>query len=177
MLAMLDQFMVTYPVSKQMDYALYLKGYIYYKNDNGLLSRFTHQDLSERDPKGLKEAYKAFYELVTKYPNSKFKVDAEDKLNKLVTALARGEVYKARYYMNIKAYMAAINRAQVVIENYSHTTFVEEALAIQISAYKRLGQVTLSEQTFKVLKLNFPKSIYLAKPWEYQDMAWYAFWR
>ena len=48
----IDQFISTYPTNTNMDYALYLKGYINYKNDNGLLSRFTGQDLSERDPKG-----------------------------------------------------------------------------------------------------------------------------
>ena len=173
----IDQFITTYPTNSNMDYALYLKGYINYKNDNGLLSRFTGQDLSERDPKGVLEAYKAFTELVTRYPNSRFTPDAKDKINRLVNAMSRGELYRARYYMSIDAYLAAIGRAQNVITNYPNTPQVEEALAIQVSAYKKLGQLFLSQSAQKVLAINFPHSEYINHEWKNQDIAWYAFWR
>jgi outer membrane protein assembly factor BamD len=173
----IDLFIRTYPTNSNMDYALYLKGYINYYNDNGLLTRFSKQDLSERDPASLKNAYAAFNELVAKYPNSKYASDALQKMNKLVNALARGELFRARHYMQIKAYIAAINRAQALIHQYPDTIYVEEALAIQVIAYKELGEYTLSQQVKQVLSLNFPHSQYLANPWEYQDMPWYSFWR
>lgn len=173
----IDQFISIYPTNSNMDYALYLKGYINYKNDNGLLSRFTGQDLSERDPKGVQESYKAFSELVNHYPNSRFTPDAKDKINRLVNAMARGEVYRARYYMSINAYLAAIGRAQLVITNYPNTPAVEEALAIQVMAYKQLSQPVLSQEVQKVLVINFPHSEYINHPWKNHDIAWYAFWR
>ncbi|MBP9742703.1 MAG: outer membrane protein assembly factor BamD [Burkholderiales bacterium] len=173
----IEQFISTYPTNANMDYALYLKGYINYKNDNGLLSRFTGQDLSERDPKGILEAYKAFSELVDHYPNSRFTPDAKDKINRLVNAMARGDIYKARYYMSINAFLAAIGRANDVVTNYPNTPFVEEALAILVSAYAKLGQPGLSASTKKVLAINFPSSEYLSHDWENQDIAWFAFWR
>lgn len=173
----IDMFIKTYPTNVNMDYALYLKGYINYYNDNGLMSRFSHQDLSERDPKGLREAYFAFAEVVNKYPNSKYAPDAKIKMNRLVNALARGELFRSQHYMQIKAYMAAINRAQILIKNYPNTQYVEEALAIQVVAYKELGEITLSKQTQEVLVINFPKSQYIKSPWVYQGMPWYAFWR
>ncbi|MDQ5920487.1 MAG: outer membrane protein assembly factor BamD [Pseudomonadota bacterium] len=172
----IDQFISTYPTNSNMDYALYLKGYINYKNDNGLLSRFTGQDLSERDPKGLQEAYKAFNELVSHYPNSRFTPDAKDKINRIVNAMARGEMYKARYYMSINAYLAAIGRAQGVVTTYPNTPFVEEALAMQIEAYDKLKQPQLSQSIRKILAINFPNSEYLTHEWKNQDIAWYAFW-
>jgi outer membrane protein assembly factor BamD len=172
-----DQFITTYPTNVNMDYALYLKGYINYKNDNGLMSRFSGQDLSERDPRSVLEAYKAFTTLVSTYPNSKYTPDAKDKINRLINALSRGEIYRSRYYMSIKAYLAAISRSQSVITNYPNTSYVEEALAIQIVADRNLGQQTLSTNTQKVLALNFPKSKYLTKPWKYNNMPWYAFWQ
>lgn len=173
----IDQFISTYPTNINMDYALYLKGYINYKNDNGLMSRFSGQDLSERDPKSVLEAYRAFSALVDKYPNSKFAPDARDKINRLINALSRGEIYRSRYYMSVKAYLAAIGRAQSVITNYPNTPYVEEALAIQEAAYSDLGQKTLASDTHKVLALNFPRSQYLKNSWEYRDIPWYAFWR
>ncbi len=173
----IDQFISTYPTNVNMDYALYLKGFINYKNDNGIMSRFSGQDLSERDPKSVLEAYKAFSTLVTTYPKSKYAPDAKEKINRLVNALSRGEIYRSRYYMSIKAYLAAVGRAQSVITNYPNTPNVEEALAIQVVAYNNMEQKTLSAETYKVLALNFPKSKYLKKPWKYRDMPWYAIWQ
>lgn len=173
----IDVFMRTYPTNVNMDYALYLKGYINYFNDNGLLARFSRQDLSERDPKGLKDAYFAFAEVLNKYPDSKYVPDSRDKMNRLVNALARGDLFRARHYMQIKAYLAGLNRAQALIKTYPNTGYVEEALAIQVVAYRELGELTLSQQTQQVLMLNFPKSQYIIIPWAYQDMAWYSFWR
>lgn len=173
----LDQFINTYPSNINMDYALYLKAYINYKNDNGLLSRFSGQDLSERDPKSVLEAYKAFMLLVTKFPNSKFAPDAKDKINRLINALARGEIYRARYYMSVKAYLAAISRSQEVIINYPNTGYVEEALAIEVLAYNKLNEIELGNKTKQVLAMNFPKSRYLKHDWTYHDIPWYAFWQ
>lgn len=173
----IDMFIRTYPTNPNMDYALYLKGYINYYNDNGLFARVTRQDLSERDPKGLREAYFAFSEVATKYPNSKYAPDARVKMNHLVNALARGELFRAEYYMQIKAYLAAIERAQLLIKNYPYTEYVEDALAIQVVAYDKLGETNLSKQTRQVLVINFPKSQYINHQWEYHGMPWYQFWR
>lgn len=173
----IDLFIKTYPTNENMDYALYLKGYINYYNDNGLMAQFSRQDLSERDPKGLKDAYFAFSEIVTRYPDSKYVPDAKDKMNKLVNALARGELFRARHYMSIKAYLSAINRTQLLIQSYPNTIYVEEALAMQVVAYRELGQLQLASQTQQVLKLNFPNSQYIDTPWVFHDMAWYSFWR
>ena len=142
-----------------------------------MLSGFTGQDLAERDPKGAEEAFAAFTQLVNNYPNSRFAPDAKDKINRLVNALARGELYKARFYMSINAYLAAIGRSQNVITNYPNTPQVEEALAIQVTAYKKLGQDNLSNSVQKVLVLNFPQSDYKNHEWVYGDIPWYAFWR
>ena len=176
-LPIIDEFITTYPTNTNMDYALYFKGYINYKNDNGLLSSFTGQDLAERDPKGAEDAYKAFSQLIKDYPNSRFTPDAKDKVNRLVSALSRGEIYRARYYMSVNAYLAAISRAQNVISKYPNTTQVEEALAIQAQAYHNLGQDQLSDSVNKVLALNFPNSEYKNKAWDNEDIAWFAFWR
>ena len=91
--------------------------------------------------------------------------------------MSRGEIYRARYYMSIDAYLAAISRAQKVITNYPNTPQVEEALAIQVSAYKKLGQLYLSQSVQKVLAINFPQSEYINHEWKNQDIAWFAFWR
>ena len=44
-------FIQTYPTNANMDYALYLKGYINCNNDNGADGALVKQDLSEQDQK------------------------------------------------------------------------------------------------------------------------------
>lgn len=176
-LAQVDQFIRTYPTNDSMDYALYLKGYINFKNDKGLLSWLSRQDLSERDPLTLREGYSSFAELANRFPNSRYTPDAKVKMNLLIAALARGELYCARHYMQIKAYLAAINRAQNLITSYPNTEYVEEGLAIQMAAYKDLGDDKHSDEIRQVLALNFPNSEYLYKTWEMIDIPWYSFMR
>jgi outer membrane protein assembly factor BamD len=175
-LNILNRFMQIYPTHPNMDYALYLEGFINYRNDNGLLSKYTKQDLSERDNKVIYAAYNAFNKLVTNYPNSRYSFDARDKMNRLIAALARAELYKASYYMTIKAYLAAISRANNIIVNYPNSDLVEEALAIQSEAYHNIGEESISTSLNKVLAINFPHSIYLNKSWHNQGIAWYAIW-
>lgn len=176
-LATVDEFITTYPTNANIDYALYLQGYINYKNDNGLLSNYTGQDLSERDSKSEIDALNSFMKLVSEYPHSKYYIDAKNKINILINALARGEIYKARYYMSIKAYLAAVSRTQDLINQYPNTKFVEEALAIEVLAYKKLNMNDLSNSVYNILKLNFKNSYYLNHEWKNTDIAWYKFWR
>lgn len=173
----LEQFMHTYPTSVNMDYALYLNAYINYGVNQGFLANFGGQDLSERDPQNLIVAYNGFYQLITQYPRSKYSTDAKIKINILVDALSRGGIDKARYYMSIAAYLAAINRASSVIKDYPHTARIEEALAITIQAYQSLGENLKAQQNKKILALNFPRSQYLIKAWSYQALPWYQFWQ
>lgn len=172
-LSTIDQFINTYSTSSNMDYALYLKGYVNFIHDDGFFAKLTKQQSSELDPSGLKEAYKDFTELVTNYTQSKYAADAKNKINDIVVALADGEMLKSRYYMSIKAYIAAINRANFIITTYNTTSFVEEALAIEIVAYKNLKQTQLAEDTTKILVLNYPNSQYLQRDWVYRDAPWY----
>jgi len=169
----LDQFITTYTTSPNMDYALYLKGYIDYKPSDSWLDTFTKQNPSEIDTTGLKDAYKVFDELIKTYPKSKYALDAKNLINEIVIDLATSEMIKARHYMGIKAYIAAINRTNTVITTYSDTNYVEEALAIQVDAYNNLGDTKLADNTREVLRLNYPHSRYLRKDWRYNDYPWY----
>ncbi len=173
-LATVDQFIITYPTNTSMDYALYLKGYINFLPDDGFFAKLTKQNQSQLDQLGLQEAYKAFNELVNKYPTSKYAPDSRLKINEIVNDLALSELYKARYYMSIKAYLAAINRSQIIITTYMDSHQIEEAIAIEVSAYKLLGQLQLSDDTKKVLAVNYPKSKYLRHDWKYNSSSWYS---
>ncbi|SCK25794.1 outer membrane protein assembly factor BamD [Vogesella sp. LIG4] len=171
-----NRFIRLYPTHPNVDYMYYLKGLVYYNDDDSFVSRLTGQDMSERDPKAVRDSYAAFRELVTRFPQSKYLDDANQKMERLVSALGGNEMHVARYYMKRGAWMAAITRAQTVVKDYSNTGYNEEALAIMVVAYDKLGMKDLSQDSTRVLQTNFPQSRYLQNPWRPKEMPWWKFW-
>src|SRR6185369_2527857 len=113
-LAAADRFIKLHPGHPNVDYAYYLKGLANFNDDLGVLGnmaeKFTGQDMTERDPKAARESFDAFRDLVTRFPESKYRADSMERMNYLVNSLASHEVHVARYYMKRGAYVAAANR-------------------------------------------------------------------
>lgn len=159
-LAAIDRFQLQYPNHEGSDYMLYLKGLITFTPPSAAFSKITRQDPSERDPKGLRESYDAFNELIRTYPDSRYTPDAKKRLAWLVNALAENEVHVAQYYYERKAYLAAINRAQTVITDFEGVPIAEKALYITYLAYDKLNMPELRDDAKRVLDQNFPDSRY-----------------
>ncbi len=174
-IAACDRFIKLHPNHPNVDYAYYLKGLANFNDDLGLLGKLVDQDLSERDPRAARDAFLAFKELVTRFPDSKYAEDSTARMKYLVNALASNEVHVAKYYLKRKAWVAAANRAKEVLKTYPEAPALEEALAIMVVAYGELDLVDLRDDAQRVLKLNFPDSPY-AKGVSIKEKAWYRFW-
>src|SRR6266540_1192439 len=124
-LAAADRFIKLYPNHPNVDYAYYLKGLINFNELSGMLTWLTSPDMTDRDPKASREAFDAFKEVVTRFPESKYAEDSGARMGYLVNALASHEVHVARYYMKRTAYVAAANRAQFAVEHYPQSPAVE----------------------------------------------------
>ncbi len=175
-LATLDRFKKLHPVSPAMDYALYLQGLVTFNDDMGLFSSITKQDLSERDQKASRESFEAFKELVTRFPNSKYTADAQQRMNYIVSSLANYEVHVARYYLKRGAYLAAANRAQETVSEFRNVPAVEEALYIMVKAYDALGLTQLRDDSKRVLENSFPQSEFLISGTKSNKNPWWRFW-
>ena len=158
-----------------MDYAYYIKGLVNFNEDGGLFSRFTQQDMTERDPKGAREAFVAFKDLVSRFPDSKYAPDSAARMKYLVNALASNEVHVARYYMRRGAFVAAANRAQFAIQNYPQAPAIEEAVFVMVKAYDALGMDDLRDASDRVMRANFPDSKYLTGKVA-KDVPWWKIW-
>ena len=146
----------------EVAYAYYLKGLANFDDQPNFLERFfTGQNLSDRDPRGMREAYDAFRELVEHFPRSRYAEDSRNRMAHLVNFLAKNEINVARFYYSRGAYVATVNRAKYVIERYQRTPSVEDALGLQAMAYKKMGMEGLMADTVRVLEKNFPGSHYL----------------
>lgn len=174
-LATIDRFVKQHPNHPSADYMYFLRGLIHFNDDLGIMGFFSGQDLSERDPKAAAEAFSAFKELVTRYPDSKYAPDAIQRMNYLVNALASSEVHVARYYLKRKAYVAAANRAQYALKTYPGAPANEEGLVIMVKAYDAMGMTQLRDDAERVLVKNFPNSPYL-KGGPKKDTPWWQIW-
>ena len=65
--------------------------------------------------------------------------------------LATRELEAARAQLAAGNEVAALNRCRYLIENYSHSGAVNEALEIMVTAYRRLGLTDLAASTEAIL--------------------------
>ena len=171
-----DRFIKLHPNHPNVDYAYYLKGLASFNEDTSLLARLGDQDLSERDPKSLRESFEAFKELATHYPDSKYAPDAVARMNYLINAMASHEIHIARYYMKRGAWLAAANRAKEALSKYPQAPAIEEGLAIMVDAYDKLGLDDLRDDALRVFKQNFPNSDWLAGGPKAKSGPWWKIW-
>jgi len=174
-IAAAERFIKLHPNHPSVDYAYYLRGLANFNDDLGLLGSYTGQDMTERDPKATREAFEAFKDLVTRFPDSKYTPDSIQRMNYLVNTLASHEVHVARYYMKRNAFVAAANRVQYALKNYPQAPANEEGLLILVQAYDRLGMTDLRNDAERVMKTNFPKSKYLTGN-ATEGTPWWQFW-
>lgn len=176
-LAAVERFLKLHPNHQSLDYVYYLKGLINFNEQQGLIANLGGQDLSERDLRAAREAFDAFKEVSTRWPDSKYAADSVARMRYLVNSMARGELLIARYYFKRGAFVAAANRAQAVMRQYRDTPSVEEALYIMYASYDKLGLADLRSDAERVFKLNFPSSDLLARGLESDDRSWWQIWR
>ena len=171
-----DRFIKLYPNHPNVDYAYYLKGLINFNDLSGFLTFLTTPDMTDRDPKGSRDAFEAFKEVATRFPESKYAADSSARMRYLVNALASHEVHVARYYMKRTAYVAAANRAQYAIQHYPQATAVEDAMFILVKAYDALGMTELRDAADRVMQKNFPESVYFKGGKPKADVPWWRLW-
>ena len=122
--AAIDRFLKLHPNHPNVDYAYYLNGLINFNDNLGIFTWLASPDMSDRDPKSTRDAFDAFKEVVTRFPESRYAEDSAWRMRYLVNALAQHEVHVARYYMKRGAFLAAANRAQTAIQRYPRASTV-----------------------------------------------------
>jgi outer membrane protein assembly factor BamD len=166
-----DQFIRENPTHPRVDYAMYLRGLIYFERSPNFLERWFNTDLNERPPQDVRRAFDAFDQLIKQHPNSIYSHDARQRMIFLRNRLAEYEVYVANLYLKREAYVAAIDRARYCIENYDGAPAVRHALEVMISSYKGLGLEDLAERSQEVFALNYPN----VEP-DIKTKAWWHVW-
>lgn len=157
-LAAADRFIRTHPRHPFVDYAYYMKGLTNFDRGVGVLERLFPRDPAKTDTRSALQAFNDFSELVQKFPDSSYREDATRRMLFLRNSLARYEVNVARFYLRRQAYVAAANRAKYVLENFSSTPAVADALALMVRAYVELDAPDLAMDSARVLQASYPDS-------------------
>ena len=151
-----DRFIRLHPQHPNVDYAYYLKGLAEFNKDRGILDRLASTDISKRDPTSMRQSFADFSELLARFPESEYAADARLRMIYLVEVLAKYEINVADFYVRRGAYVAASNRARTVVEHYSQSQFVDEALAILVETNWRLGLPDAANDALRILAMNEP---------------------
>jgi outer membrane protein assembly factor BamD len=175
-LSTVDRFLKLHPSSPAFDYGLYLKGMIHFNDNLGLLGLVAGQELSERDQRASRDAFLAFGQLVRQFPSSRYAPEARVRMDYIVNALAEHEVHVARYYLRRGAPLAAVNRAKYAVTEFEGAPAVEEALAIMVESYDRMGLNDLRDDARRVLQRSFPKSRFLGISGSDSTRSWWKIW-
>lgn len=113
---------------------------------------------ANRDQTATRKALEQLKILKSRYPESTYARDAENRIRIAEDTLAASEMEVGRYYMNNKNFVAAINRFKTVVSDYQTTAHVEEALMRLTECYMALGVTNEAQTAVAVLGHNFPNS-------------------
>ncbi len=154
--ALADRFIRMNPDHPQAEYAYYVRGVANMEQNYHSILRYTALKQAHRDVSYLKVAYQNFVDFIRRYPSSTYAVDAAQRMQFIGQELAEAEMNAARFNIKRKAWVAALERGQWVVEHYPNTPQIPEALATIAYSYQKLGDQTSANQYIDLLKLNYP---------------------
>jgi len=149
-ISVLKNYIKKYPASENLSYAYYLLAICYYE-----LIVDEKKDLS-----ALIESEKYFKLLIEEYPNTDFALDGKFKIELIRNILAAKEVYIGKYYQTKKKWIPAINRLKNVLQNYSQTEYVQEALHRLVEINYTIGLDEEANKYAALLGYNYQSSIW-----------------
>ena len=152
----LNRFLKTYPKNENVVYAHYLIGICYYEMIED----------EKRDINPILKSKEKFELILKNYPSTDFALDSKFKLDLINDILASKEMYLARHYQKKNKWIAAINRYNIIVQNYNETIFIEEALHRLVEINYQLGLIEQSEKYAKVLGYNYQSSEWYKKSYK-----------
>lgn len=157
-LALADRFLKLNPTHPNVDYVFYMKALINLSTEENLFQTMMGIDRSDRDPTASREAFEGFKRILTDFPDSKYAADSRKRMIDIKARLASYELSVARFYLKRQAWASAANRGRYVLEYYSPSKEVEEALEIMIESYEKLNLEDLKNNAKQVLAANYPEN-------------------
>ena len=148
-----QRFLSIHPGNKDAGYAFYLVALCYYEQIS---------DVS-RDQKVTQQTMQALNDVIRRYPDTRYAVDARLKLDLVNDHLAGKEMDIGRFYERSGKWVAAQSRFRNVIEKYQTTSHAPEALFRLVETNLALGIPEEAQKNAAVLGANYPGSEWYQK--------------
>ena len=144
----LKRYIKKYPADKNIPYANYLIAIINYE-----------QILDEsKDILPLLNTKKQIEIFLEKYSDTEYALDLRFKMDLINNQLAAKELYVAKYYIETKKWIPAINRLKTIVNDYDETIFIEEALHRLVEVYYKVGLEEEAKSAAALLGYNYNSS-------------------
>ena len=144
----LNRYLKKYPADQNVMYAHYLMAIIYFEQISD----------EKKDIEPLLLAGKQIDFFIKKYPNSDYAIDLKFKKGLIQNQLASKELYVARFYVSTQKWIPAINRLKIIVDKYSQTVFIEEALHRLVEIHYYLGLENEAKKYASILGYNYNTS-------------------
>ena len=147
-IASAERYVALHPGTKEAPLAHHIIASAYFDEMKG----------SKLDQTATRKALEQLKTLKTRYPDSEYAKDADNRIRVAEDNLAASEMEVGRYYLKRKNYVASINRFKTVASDYQTTAHVEEALMRLTECYMALGITKEAQNSAAILGHNYPDS-------------------
>ena len=151
------------PDNINVDYVYYMRALINVATEENLFQDLAGIDRSDRDPTASRDAFKDLKTILTDHPQSKYAAAARKRMIGIKSRLANYELSVARFYMKRDAWASAANRGKYIVEYFSPSLEVEQALEVMIECYDKLGLQDLKINAKQVLAANYPNNKFVTR--------------
>lgn len=156
-----------------VDYAWFVQAMSYYElylDNSGL---FGTTDPAIRSPEQGNRAFSSLKVYTDRFPESEYRQEALQAMVLLKDALARHELYVADFYVRKGAWIAAAERAQVIVNRYPGVAAVPDAWVVLVESYGALDLPEDRELALSALRTNYPEHpVFDEGTGEYNAPSW-----
>ncbi|MDR2008060.1 MAG: outer membrane protein assembly factor BamD [Alphaproteobacteria bacterium] len=149
----IDAFLKYYVANKYTDWANYMKA----------LMAYEQMDSAETDPSDTLTALNLFANIYKRFEGTRYAQDAYYRIEVIKYNLALRSTRIGFFYLQNRNYIAAIARYQDIVNNFSDTIFVQEAMYRLVYLWLILGVDDEAFRTAAVLGYNYPQSAWYAR--------------
>jgi outer membrane protein assembly factor BamD len=149
------QFLKLHPSHEQADYAAFRVGLAHWRDGPNDFMLFPPS--YEKDLVAVREALKTLDEFLKKYPDSKYRPEAEKMAKQARARLAEHEWYVAEFYAKRGHWAGAAARLENLLREYPGTGRDVDALLALAQAYLKLDERYRAQQALQQLIVKHPQ--------------------
>ncbi len=148
-----EDFRKLHPRHEKAEFALYRQALSYFKQINSI----------DTDQTPVRNAITVLETYLKLYPSGSYQAEIRDKHRECREKQLQYEVYVGRFYLNTKAYKAAIGRFEDALKSFADVERRDEVLYYLGRTYLEDGQKAKGREAFARLAAEFPGSAYIVE--------------